>query len=425
MKHSFQTIKSITAFEVKSKETSNTRVQLISTRIYFFLLIFILCLITIYTSIIERSLTKTFYQPTINDYENLVEKYPNEVNCPCTQIAIPYEKFIRQLQVTAYHPVCFTTTLSNGLHFGTVTDISKAINGPDFDSWKQIFIDGVQSLCELSRSIAENRILTFKTSNFYVYRMISRLLYTNMTNSTLDEFYRSVSTDFEQTMNLIRSLSKNNALISMFSANWNFKQQITPNSSVNETFSTIPVSYYNPRTNETCSCATSRTCEMPVYTFVVGGTVEYTPPGVVFSCFLLEAILKSSLSCFFSMDCLSRHRYLTRATDSIEYYMDSSYSMLLNESETRFSINDTLETLSNQLFIESWRVNHSYENFFNACAPNYCAYTHRYRFDSLEVLTTLLSVYATLSMVLRLVVPHLITFIWNCLQNRNNVQPIN
>jgi hypothetical protein len=44
----------------------------------------------------------------------------------------------------------------------------------------------------------------------------------------------------------------------------------------------------------------------------------------------------------------------------------------LNSTSTRFNINDTIETLASEMFIESWTSNVSYERFFNSCAASYC-----------------------------------------------------
>jgi hypothetical protein len=74
----------------------------------------------------------------------------------------------------------------------------------------------------------------------------------------------------------------------------------------------------------------------------------------------------------------------------------------------RFAVNDTVETLANELFTESWIRNVSYEQFCNSCAPNYCIYTYHYRFDALELLTTFMSVFAGLLLDLRFLVPRLV-----------------
>ncbi|CAF2817261.1 unnamed protein product [Rotaria sp. Silwood2] len=55
---------------------------------------------------------------------------------------------------------------------------------------------------------------------------------------------------------------------------------------------------------------------------------------------------------------------------------------------TRFAVDDTIEALVYNMFIETWINDTSYENYFDACAPKECTYTYHYRSDALETLTT-------------------------------------
>ncbi|CAF1152585.1 unnamed protein product [Adineta steineri] len=89
----------------------------------------------------------------------------------------------------------------------------------------------------------------------------------------------------------------------------------------------------------------------------------------------------------------------------------------LKITSQRFHMNNTIETMANEMFIESWSTNISYEIFFNSCAPIDCTYTYYYQFDALELLTTFLSVFAGLSLGLRFIVPHLMKLI-NKIRNR-------
>ncbi|CAF1545437.1 unnamed protein product [Adineta steineri] len=137
--------------------------------------------------------------------------------------------------------------------------------------------------------------------------------------------------------------------------------------------------------------------------------------GMVFGCYLLETVLLSSLSCFYSETCISNFRYILGA---IPFPVQA-----LNDSLTRFSVNDTIETMAYQMFIESWASNVSYEKFYNSCSPNYCMYTYYYRFDMLQLLTTFLSVFAGLSLGIRFVVPYIVK-IFQKIQHRFRIVPM-
>lgn len=153
------------------------------------------------------------------------------------------------------------------------------------------------------------------------------------------------------------------------------------------------------------------------------GIVSYTFEGLVFGCYMLETVLLSSLSCFYSEVCINNSRYalLTRLNGE-GFYMLPSF-MKLDASSTRFNMNDTIETFSYEMFIESWNSDVSYETFFNSCAPIYCTYLYYYRFDALELLTTFLSVFAGLSLGLRFLVPHALDMLKR-IQNLFRIAPL-
>jgi hypothetical protein len=90
--------------------------------------------------------------------------------------------------------------------------------------------------------------------------------------------------------------------------------------------------------------------------------IVHSPDGIVFSCFFIETMLRSSLSCLYSIACVNECRRLARLFGTAEDWASS----------TRFAVNNTIETMAYSMFIESWTSNASYEMFFNACAPSHC-----------------------------------------------------
>ena len=66
------------------------------------------------------------------------------------------------------------------------------------------------------------------------------------------------------------------------------------------------------------------------------------------------------------------------------------------------SRNYSSKILSNQL---------SYASYYSQCQPQFCQYTVTERSELLYVVTSLLGFYGGLSVVLRLIIPHLINFL--------------
>ena len=243
-------------------------------------------------------------------------------------------------------------------------------------------------------------------------------------NQILNRFQQQVPTEFAQALHLIRTNLQGNALIAIFSTNWKFVLAGSPKGR-NSSYRTEPVTYFDIEQNSTCSCATSRSCTMPAQLFDSEGTSYHTFEGLVFGCYSLETVLRSTLACFYSMKCINDTIRILGVDYNglLAYNNRTGNPMQLNASLTRFKVDDTIETTANEMFIESWTSNISYERFFNSCAPSYCTYKYDDGFDALDLLTTFLSVYAGLSLAIRFMVPYAIKLIKK-IRNRNRVIPV-
>ena len=152
----------------------------------------------------------------------------------------------------------------------------------------------------------------------------------------------------------------------------------------------------------------------------------YTIQGILFGCFGLESILRSSLACFFSNSCL------VELENSMALGNPSRYSwpprghispMEFSSAHSRFQTNDTIETIVNEMFIDAWWNVTSYEQYYNTCAPTYRSYSQKSGVDVIRALTMFLGVFNGLSIALRFVVPLLMKLGYK-LRNRFTVHPL-
>ena len=63
--------------------------------------------------------------------------------------------------------------------------------------------------------------------------------------------------------------------------------------------------------------------------------------------------------------------------------------------------------LLNELMIDHMTSEIRFDVFYSQCNPVYCSYSYAHRFDVLFVITTIIGIFGTLSMVLRLITPFL------------------
>ena len=72
---------------------------------------------------------------------------------------------------------------------------------------------------------------------------------------------------------------------------------------------------------------------------------------------------------------------------------------------SRFALNDSLRTIFNELMIEEWTIEGFFDNYYDSCAPSTCTYTYAQRLDIVYVVTTIVSLFGGLVVVLRLLSP--------------------
>lgn len=97
----------------KNGETNQLerRIGRIVTRSYLFIFIIILLSHIIYNAITTEVISITIYNPTQNQFENLQNRYSNNVSCPCRNIGISYESFINV--TPTIHEICLSGFVSD------------------------------------------------------------------------------------------------------------------------------------------------------------------------------------------------------------------------------------------------------------------------------------------------------------------------
>jgi hypothetical protein len=353
----------------------------------------------------------------------LLALYPDTLQCPCTRISIPYNTFINQLAVASFHPVCkINFVTGNWLYYYSDYTLyfPNWISLADFRYWNPSFFRVLAMFCALAQDNVADSLLTFGSSTFITDQVMPRALFDKQMNGTLDYIQTSIPLAFARTLELVRTIIQGNALLTAYSTNW--KLVLTSkNRNINASFLSMPVSYGITQNNTICSCATSRLCSMPGQILYPNSTPSYSLKGIVVGCLMIESVLLSSLSCLCSPTCLAE---LTTETYSIVGFgrLDA-FSIPINMSSSRFSGDETIETIAQAMFIDSWTSNMSYKKYYNACAHSYCSFTYHYRFDTLEVLSAFLSLYGGLALGLRFVVPHLVRIVIK-VRNRFRVTPL-
>jgi hypothetical protein len=285
-------------------------------------------------------------------------------------------------------------------------------NGSRFEETLNMLVIFADKIHILARESVRSSVRSFLVATMFSNRLITRRQFDEEINDILNRFQHTTVVAFGRSLDLMRLLIHVNAIMAFPIFNWKILSDEQRHGQ-DCAFFNQPAISTDEQSNQSCSCATSRTCNVPAFLLSTNGTVKYKYPGFVYGCQLPESVFLSSWSCLYSSACIDELRLnLNLAPGYLEWYHEGTGKpVVLNATETRFNVNDTIETLAYSMFIESWTRNVSYERYFNSCASTSCTYTYHYRFDRMEMFTTFLSVFSGLSLAIRFAVPHLIRIV--------------
>ncbi|CAF1040115.1 unnamed protein product [Adineta ricciae] len=379
----FEWLKKLNIFDGMTNNTVEQQRR--ATRLYIVLLIIALFILILNNLLVHFFHTFTVSNPSLDQYRELEHRYGiDAISCPCTQLSIPYASFVET--TFNFHELCGSQFVSNifiqnlfqvynGLNNSDPKLIVFTLEGTAFSRFQSLAI-----LCNITADIIHDGRQQFLSSSVISAYMIDIDLFNQQTNAALEKFQSTLPQTYINSLELLRSLTQGNGLVSLFSTNWYLQ-------TYNVSYA-API-YFHPQIYGNCSCATSSACTQPSVPFISGYLVGCTP---------LESLLQSTLECLYDQSCI----------DLLTFYLNMSLPSRitsLHKNTTRFSSNDTIDSIARQLFIETRSSNISYDNFFQKCQPLTCYVMIITPNNYLIVITTILGLYGGLTTFLKLVVP--------------------
>ncbi|CAF3568586.1 unnamed protein product [Adineta steineri] len=382
------------------------RTQRRMTRVYLFILILTLGIITWITALTYQTKTIPMNKPTFDVYQSLEQL----ADCPCANVSIPYHTFINLKM--SFHEVCssdFTDLHSDWmamLYSSFLHEINSEDNVPTFQRMALSHFQALRVICETIRHSANTELSLFLNSTFVSTSMINFDIFHQQIDATLFNFKsNSVSSNFRYSLELIRGVYSGSAFISAFGTNW---------SPVIREVAHLATIYMQPKRYNlsSCNCATSKKCVETMKLRLESGS-PWAVPGMLSGCLPLDSMLESTLECLYDQTCI----------DKISDALDSSirYTPLITDHTRFHPINIMkLNNITKQLFIEKWSESVSFEAYFNACHIDKCSYTISKRFNIGYVSSTVIAFYGGLSVGLTLTIPLVFKIVKKCLLNRNS-----
>ena len=344
---------------------------------------------TLYSFLVPDLKIGTLESPTLQQYQRILSKHPSTA-CSCSQLAIRHRDFIR-FQPT-FHQVCSSYFITHQWidYLNRLYDSSNftPVHG-DFRTIAASQFSTLQRLCQLVNRTVSQALLAFDAEYFVTSALLSRDLFQSQSDATISAFISSMSKDFMQTVDLVRATTRGNQLFSAILTKW----QIAPDAM--KTLYTAPIKYSTSTSDNTSECQCSEHEDSCLQETVV----DLQPiAGFQTGCYLVDALLKSSLECFYKTACLSRI-----GTNSI-VALDGT---LLS----RYSPNATIGDFLSHMMVEEWNANAAYESYFSMCNASDCTYSYASGGHVVVVMSNMIGLLGGLTIILGVVVPWAVEFV--------------
>ncbi|UJR20241.1 hypothetical protein I4U23_023372 [Adineta vaga] len=375
----------------------------LATRLYILLLIISFVILTIYTIIQPRILTKTYDKPSLNMYHRLLLNHEDTLQCPCSSISSTYDQFITIEPI--FHQVCSSSFVADQWRMNVtaklVLDLSIYSN-KDYRRFLSAHLQLLKGLCELANQSMDDSINQFLSSFFVTIQLQSPTNFQDRINLIIEQSKSNALKTFTRLLSLLRAANHGNAIITAYGTNFEYIPSWY-DSDVS-TLITQPIIYDN-----NCSCALNASCTTQAVFIKSDLSLTVSINGFKMGCTPSESFLASTLECFYDSTCINLVQEYTSSFNNIDAKADP---LVISPNSSQFLANTTIKDLVGVLFIEKWstRINHA--AYFKQCLPTSCSYNYIQKFSSIYMVTLLLGLYGGLSFVLKWICPTILSLVY-------------
>ncbi|CAF1489091.1 unnamed protein product [Adineta steineri] len=338
-------------------------------RLHVILVIGILTTFYMFSTFTPRIIPIQINKPSLEIYEDLYKEYNDTLECPCSQSSMKYKSFLTL--TTRFHEICSSEFITDRwlLYLYDKRENNRRHSPYDFYNSAVSQFKLLSSFCKLSNETVFESILQLGTTDLINNQLLSSHILNNRIEMFINEFRQTISQSFVNSISLIRETISSNMLMTVFLSNWQFER--TSSSTCRNLIHTFPLNYNG------CSCSSSSKCVSSSH-------------GMLTGCYPLESIFQTTLHCFYNQSCI----------DSTNNFKSINISSL---ETSRFLLNQTTESVVNELMIEEFKAKTNYPNYFNACSPSLCIYSYVDKRNAIEGILTLIGLYGGLVIICRLI----------------------
>ncbi|CAF1436941.1 unnamed protein product [Adineta ricciae] len=277
-----------------------------------------------------------------------------------------------------------------------------------FDDFRYIGATQFQALeifCQMVNQTISNNLIQFYSAQYISAIVTPSHAFELQTQALLNQFKNLTKTNAFLLLDMIRGTTQANILYSGQETNYGV-----------EIFQDSRGISVSPRSYNNCSCDYSMKCayETRIYASDSQPTIFYIP-GLLTGCYVIEAILQSTLECFYNKTCI------TQIQSYIEEIPSMNITPLDSSLPTQYSVNSTIQELLDHLMVEYWNISTTYEKYYNQCQPIQCTYTYKGKNTVIYIFNVLLGLLGGLITVLKVIVPIMVRFIRKQLRRQREI----
>ncbi|CAM4790538.1 unnamed protein product [Rotaria magnacalcarata] len=264
----------------------------------------------------------------------------------------------------------------------------------DFRLTSCFTFQALRSICQLVDDAIRNSLTNFYATQYVSGYMVPSTLLESQAQALVNELRASTINEFSGSLDIVRQTTQANALFSSLQSN--ARLFIQPTSVI---LGSLLARYGN------CACTLSSKCISPsAFYDGLNSTVLSFVRGMRTGCYILEALLQSSLECFYDPICF----------ESMMSYLNSTViwngTVMNRTTPSRFLTTSTVGDILDELMIEIWNWTLKFDDYFAQCRPIACSYTVKARNDAIYIMTILIGLVGGLVTALKLAVPNLVNF---------------
>jgi hypothetical protein len=409
----------------KDEEGLSLADQILSTRLYITFFSIALLLLILFTGLTVQARIVTIISPSLTDFEHLTNKYPSTLSCPCSQTSISHGQFLTF--DPQYHQVCSSGFITQEWISSLFNVVMNDYHPLDFRVVAFAQFQVLALLCRTADQFVSDAIKQFDSSLLISKQTLFRTVFDVQTAALVDELKANTLLDFQRTDQILSTMITGSHIVSALRTN--FYMRSVPDSGEYYSFSRI---YSNKRSLSStpidaldeCSCENTFDCTFPSGFYNFSEPIQLdelfrsNPPSPIFfipgmqtGCLPRNALLKSTLECFFDQTCLDMIVAFTKALSTVP-------PLNVTTNLSRFRPNTTISVIFNEMMIETWRNTSNFDDYFRSCSPSVCTYSYFQQLNAVYMITTLVGLIGGLNVAFCIVAPLLVTFFIRRLQSK-------